>query len=314
MTKRDPKFKVIVPLSNFTWSGKTFQIDDLYTIEKMDTIPDLAWCEDLLSKNDKDDIGRASHWLSFEQSSNDKLSPSEKVNIFLLALWIVLPTRVHVRFRFELPRESGNGQYCSAVRYYDQFQWIKTQAKDQIKTKNLQKLQGVIDSLQKIYTNPKRLWNSLVLTLKGCTTIDWQVAFICFSAAAEGILTYKEGTGITRRLATSFACLTKRTKNQRDTAYQKFCALYGIRSDIMHGRIVHSRMTDGKKLKELSRFSNLLRGLWKTILLSPSIMAEIEKCDAKREVWFNKIGEFEGRFPDFLENLRENLRDASQIS
>lgn len=283
------KFKVLAPLSNFNWSGNNFQIGDFCFIEKLDKIPDLSWCEDLLSQSEKEDLGDVSHWLSFEQSPDDKLSPSEKINIFLLVLWIALPTRVQVRFRFELLHKSGNGQESHAVRYYDHFQWIEPQAKNHIETKHLQKLHKLIGGLETIYISHQRLWNSLVLTFNGCTTIYWQVAFICFTAAAEGILTYETGRGITNRLAKSFACLTKKAKRQRDAAYQTFKHSYNIRSDIMHGRIVYSAMKNKSKLKELAKFSDLLRKLWKVLILSQAIMAELEKDDTHRKTWFIKI-------------------------
>lgn len=283
------KFKVLAPLSNFDWSGKCFQFNDFCFIEKLDEIPDLSLFNWFLSEKDKEELRDVSHWLSFEQSPNDKLSPSEKINIFLLALWIALPTRVQVRFRFELPHEPGNGQRYSAFRYYDCFEWIKSQAKNKIETNYLQELRKLIDGLKTIYINHQRLWNSLVLTINGCTTIHWQVAFICFTAAAEGILTYETGRGITNRLAKSFACLTKKTKRQRDTAYQAFKQSYDIRSDIMHGRIVYSKMQPKSKLKEFAKFSDLLRKLWKALLSSQTVITELEKNDTNRKTWFAKI-------------------------
>ncbi len=176
-----------------------------------------------------------------------------------------------------------------ATRYYDQFQWIKTQVNNQLKTRHLQKLQKIINRLKAIYINRKRLWNSLVLTFNGCTTIHWQVAFMCFSTAVEGILTYDKGPGITKRLAKSFVCLTKKTKNQRDAAFSRFKHSYDIRSDILHGRIVNSTMQGQDKLKELANFSNLLRILWKVVLSSNEIIDELEKDDNSRKVWFSNI-------------------------
>lgn len=281
-------FKVLAPLHDFYWEGKRFDISGLCAIEELDT-PDLTWCETFLSKDDKNQLRDSSHWISFKQSPTDRLSPSEKVNIFLLALWIVLPTRVQVHYIFEFPRKSGNGVSSSAVRLFDRFAWIRHQARNGIKTMHLKKVQGVVDNLIPIYTANKRLRNSLVLTIKGCFSIDWQVAFICFSAAAEGILTYNRGGGITKRLAKSFACLTKKTKTQRDSAFHKLEHLYNIRSDIMHGRITGSTMRSSGKLRELAKFSNSLRNLWKTILSSQTIITELEKDDATRKVFFSKI-------------------------
>ncbi len=110
MTKQKTIYKVVAPLQNFNWAGENFQVGDFCSIQKLDKIPDLSQCEEFLSQYDKEGLVSVSHWLSFEQSSTDELSPSEKINMFLLALWIVRPTRVHVNFRFELPQAIDNRQ------------------------------------------------------------------------------------------------------------------------------------------------------------------------------------------------------------
>jgi hypothetical protein len=150
-----------------------------------------------------DELAAVSHWLSFEQLPTEILSPQEKVNTFLLALWLIVPTKTQPRFRFELPRKSGTGKLSKSARLLDRFQWIRPQAKDKIETKHLEQMKHYVDAMIAICTARKRLRNSLVLTLRGCQTIDWQVAIVCFSAAAEGLLTYEKGRGLTRRLAKS---------------------------------------------------------------------------------------------------------------
>ncbi|MBS1113944.1 MAG: hypothetical protein H6Q92_1707 [Nitrospirae bacterium] len=57
----------------------------------------------------------------------------------------------------------------------------------------------------------------------------------------------------------------------------------------MHGRIAYSTTRGEAKLRELVKFSNLLRKLWKIILSSQSWINELEKNDAERKVWFAKI-------------------------
>lgn len=283
--KNNSKFQVLAPLSDFNWNGNTFLIPNLGTIQRLDTVPDLSWCEKFLSNDDKYELSRATHWLSFEQLPDDRLTTEEKIYTFLLALWIGLATQTCIKFRFEFPHKLGNGQISTAVRVASRFQWIKGQVEPQIKTKHLRKICAYFDSIRSIYISGKRLRTSLVLTFNGCITRYWQAAFICFSAAAEGILTYKKGRGITKRLARSFACLTKTTKHERDSAYRAFFHSYNIRSDIMHGRTMHLNVP-AKNLRELAKFSNLLRKLWKTILSSKIITTVLEKSDTDREAWF----------------------------
>lgn len=277
------KFKVLCPLSDFNWEGNNFPISSHCIIQKLDSPPDLSRFDFLLSQADHDELFFPSHWLSFDQFADDKLSPPEKINIFLLALWVAVPTRTHVKFRFHLPNDSGYSGRAS--RYLDRFQWIKVQVSDQIETGQLEEASCYMDVISSVYTSYKRLYNSLVLTHQGCTTTSWQTAFICFSAATEGILTYSDKSGITKRLAKSFACLTKTTKRERDEAYVRFFHSYKIRSDIIHGRAYYMRDPD-VNLKELATFSDLLRELWRSVLSSKIVLMELEKSDAEREIWF----------------------------
>lgn len=284
--KFDLNYKVLAPLSNFNWAGNDFSFSGLCAIKRLTDRPDLSRCDEALSCVDKEDeLNSISQWLIIEQSSTEELTASEKINLFLLSLWIVLPTRTQIKFRFEFPHETGRGQSSSMVRYYDHFQRIEGYAEEEIKTEHLDELAGYFDVVREIYLNRKRLWSSLIFTLRGCMAIDWQVAFICFSAATEGILTYSEKHGITKRLAKSFACLTKIEPHDRHAAYKDFTHSYKIRSDIMHGRT--EGLKDPKKnLDELAKFSDLLRELWKTVLSSRTYWSELEKTDIEREAWF----------------------------
>ena len=136
--------------------------------------------------------------------------------------------------------------------------------------------------------NGGRLSGSLILTLNGRTNRHWQAAFICFSAALEGLLTYDRAPGITRRLATSNACLTKRTVRGRDAAYRAFKHSYNIRSDIAHGRVASMR-SPRRNLHELAQVSRLLRILWGRVLSSTHIESELEGSDTRRATFFRNL-------------------------
>ena len=125
-------------------------------------------------------------------------------------------------------------------------------------------------------------------------TTRWQVAFMSFSSAVEAILTYNKGGGITKRLAKSYACLTERKKRERNKEYRRFIELYGIRSDIIHGRVHRLRKTqkksvEARRIEYLIDFSNLLRKLWIGVLSNKSAITELEKKDSSREVFFQKV-------------------------
>src|SRR5262249_50838552 len=148
----------------------------------------------------------ASHWLTVDWSTGDEPRPSEIVNIFLLALWLSRPTKTHVEFRFKVATdpEAAPG---SMARLLDQFSWIEGAAADEVTDAELDTASCLFSSLREVRLNAPRLSNALHLTFAGCQTVQWQVALVCFAAAAEAILTYETGSGITQRLALAYACL-----------------------------------------------------------------------------------------------------------
>lgn len=107
---------------------------------------------------------------------------------------------------------------------------------------------------------------------------------ICHAAAAEALLTYATGPGITRRLSISYACLVETKPADRDRAFREFADLYRARSDIMHGRTHNVARAD--RLPTLARFGDILRSLWRAVLSSPALIQALEGTDAQRQVWF----------------------------
>jgi hypothetical protein len=277
--------KVLVPLFNFNLEGAQFELARLGIIIKFfHSMPDLSNFKSFLTKSDIEDIERdVKYWLSFEQSSSDILDANNKINFFMLALWIVLPTNTQVTMRFE-----SSGEQYSVKRYLNKFWYNKQYTIDRINNNIINKINEYIDIIIDIYIARKRLYNGLFLNLSGNFAFQWQVAFICFSAAMEAILTYSDKPGITGRLAKSFACLTEIDKSKRDSAYRRFYDLYKIRSDIMHGRAMNYD-DENINLNNLNEFEILLRKVWQTILNSKFYIMELEKSDTEREYFFANI-------------------------
>jgi hypothetical protein len=175
------------------------------------------------------------HWLVFEWKTGEEPSAGEVVNLFLLALWIAKPTRSHVAVRFEVSRDlsgSPGGRY----RMLDRFNFVPGAVADRLEDSDLSAAASYFPLCRALRLADKRLVNGLLLTFAGCTATHWQVAFVCHAGAAEALLTHDTGRGITRRLATSYACLVESAKSSRDLAFTEFAELYEVRSDIMHGR------------------------------------------------------------------------------
>lgn len=173
------------------------------------------------------------------------------------------------------------------ARLLDQFSWVEGATADEITDVQLTTASSLFSSLRRVRLSASRLSNALHLTFAGCQASQWQVALVCFAAAAETILTYETGSGITRRLALAYACLLAQAAPERDRLFKEFRELYGKRSDIMHGRGYAIPGPD--KLPTLVRFGDALRELWKTILGSSAIIQELEAPDAQRKLFFRSL-------------------------
>jgi hypothetical protein len=288
------RYFVIAPLSGFSWNGQLIEFDKFnFKIARYPDPPALQGLETDLSSSERAIIRSVTHWLSFEYEETDIFNQSNIVILFLIALWLSVPTKTHVRIIFKFSSKAQQGKERGLIRCLDHFQWIAGQISKRINTEQIEQAFVNIKLLEPIILKKRGLWNALVLTAAGNMTTKWQVAFMNFSAAVETILTYKKGGGITKRLAKSYSCLTERNKRERNREYRRFIKLYGIRSDIVHGRIhrlrnIPQKGVSERRLEYLIDFSNLLRKLWISVLTKKSTVIELEKKDSSRELFFNK--------------------------
>lgn len=284
MTRR---FDIYAPLEDFRWAGLDFELSPGVTIRHYRQLPDLSNLNTFVSKEEWERAHNASHWLAFEWVEGALLSPAEVVNLVLLSLWLVKPNRTQIALRFHLGKDEASNEK-SRQRLLDRFAWIPGTIEPDTTDADLRSVSSFYGGLASLCQARGRLNNALVLTIAGCWSHGWQTAIICHAAAAETILTYSAGHGLTKRLATTFACLTESDTTRRDIAYHEFSDLYSARSDITHGRMHDIAKND--RLPVLGRFQSLLRSLWQTVLSSPKLIEVLESSDSDRK--------------EFLENLQ----------
>lgn len=284
MTKR--WFDIYAPLQMFDWDGDCFELSPGLCIKRFGQTPDLHGLNTKLSTEDQNELFYASHWLNFRWDEGTEPSPAENINLALLALWLVKSTKTQVAFRFKLGPNATTAE-SGWVRLLDRFQRIPDMTCDQFDDRDLRSASTYYEALRDLLCNRGRLSDALLLTLSGCCSHHWQVALVCYAAAAETLLTYSTDGGITKRLATAYACLVATQPNRRDAAFQDFRALYSIRSDIMHGRTGHVAATD--RLPTLAKFADMVRTLWREVVSSVPLITALEGTDAERKAYFNKI-------------------------
>jgi Apea-like HEPN len=274
---------VWAPLVEFNWAGTDYALVPDVWIKKTVPVKELlsrSEAERFLSREERDSCEETRHWLHFVRTIDDELSPAAAVNSALLALWIARPTATHAPVRFaQTPSE------FSAVRILDRFQWVPGASAEAINDGDLAVVAGILPPLLDVYLSGGRLRNAIVLTFRGCVSVDWQSAFICFTAAAEAMLTYSDKPGITERLANTYGRLVASSASDRKIAVNRFKKVYAVRSDIVHGRS-HDRRYAKRNLVDLADCSDLLRGLWRLVLESGGIRKALERDDTARQSFF----------------------------
>lgn len=281
------QFEIYAPLQDFCWNGVDFELTPGLRIRHFHQKPDLQGLNVTIAEDEqRDAFFYAQHWLAFCWNEGTEPSPAETVNLALMALWLVKTTRSHVAFRFELGQEAAAGQKRRS-RLFDRFAWVPNATHEKFNDSDLRAASSYYPALRDICCAKSRLNDALILTLTGCWSHQWQSALICHAAAAEALLTHSTAWGITRRLATSYACLVEARKDCRDAAYGEFCTLYSVRSDIMHGRSHNVPPSD--RLPLLGRFQDVLRILWRAVISSPQTVSALEGSDAQREAYFSRL-------------------------
>ena len=279
-------FKIYAPLLDFVWEGDTFALAPDLEIKRIKRPAELAGMDGLLSAPEWKRASNATHWLVHEHKAGAIPHAGELENLVLLSLWLVKPTKTQIAHRFKVGLEEAEGK-SGMSRLLDRFMWIPGSIDFEFSSPELQSAANLNGMLTRACAARGRLNNALLLTIGGCWAHDWQVSLICHAAAVEALLTVSTGPGITRRLATSFACLTETDASRRDAAYMEFKTLYSNRSDIMHGRTHNVSASD--RLPTLVRFQSLLRRLWNVVHSSPALITVLEGTDAQREAYFIQI-------------------------
>lgn len=283
MTRR---FDVYAPLQDFYWSGQDQPFGSDVILKRFHSVPELSGLVSFVSKPEWDRAVNSDHWLTFQWIDGTEVSPSEVINLFLLSLWLVKPIKSQVALRFQIGRDAAAAEKTMS-RLLDRFAWIPGSIGPDISDEDVRKASSYYSKLEELCRTRGRLNNAMVLMVSGCWSHGWQTALICHAAAAETILTYATGRGLTRRMATSYACIVASDSPSRDAAFAEFSTLYSARSDIVHGRMHNIARTD--TLPTLLRFQNLMRRLWSAILVSNELLSALELDDAGRQAYLARI-------------------------
>jgi hypothetical protein len=280
------RFDVYAPLQDFRWPSSDFQFSPRVTIKRIDCVPNLSGLESSVSQPEWQRAVNSNHWLTFEWIEGSEHSPSEVINLVLLSFWLVKPIRAQVALKFEIGRDDANNENVMS-RLLDRFAWIPGTIDSDFTDEDLRIASIYFAALESLSRLRGRLNNAMVLTVAGCWSHGWQTGLICHAAAAETLLTYAKGPGLTRRLGTSYACLVESDVPGRNSAFHEFVSLYSARSDIVHGRM--HKIATTNTLPMLLRFQNLMRRLWSVVLTSQTHASALELDDPGRKAHLMQV-------------------------
>ena len=270
---------VHVPLERFRWAGNRFELYSKFHVVRRSQLPDLGGLERRLAADEiRLLLENTTHWLEFEYQLGSPHSPAELVNLFLLSLWLQVPTKTRVSHRFKVGIAEANGE-TKLTHLFDRMNYVEGSTQASVSTQDLMSTAQLMETLLGI---PKRgrINDAIILTLQGCWQGRWQAAIMLFASAAEALLTYSTAGGLTKRLAIAYACLTQRSKAMRDSAYVEFRSCYQMRSDVVHGR--GSTVPVTVRVAGVGRWGTILRILWLRILSNKTTIDTMGGSDARR--------------------------------
>ena len=223
------------------------------------------------------ELGEAQHWLVLETLPEGRDS-AEVMNVFLIALWLLVPTQTHARHIWGAAPEV----------VHDLFTHIGDPLYSEITDNQLREAGRLFTALSSLPAW-SRLHLCLHLTFQGCTSSSWQPGFLAWASALEGLLTYSEqkrgGGGL---LADAFALMTERDHRPRRHARRNFEKVYDIRTAIVHGRA--SEMQDGEEnLDHLRALRTILRATWLAVLSDREAIAAFQGDDRTRAAYLDAL-------------------------
>ena len=269
---------------NVVFDNKLDITSNVKIISKID-LPNLATITDEITGYEKSFYeNRVHYWLCLKKNDSEV---EEIINIFQLALWIIKPTKFHIRFFSNFDKNSSKLRYRNLL---SRFVPINNHFEFDYNNCDLENLKIFFPIMMDLYKNNARFHNSLVFNIHGCFTKSWEAAYILFSTTFESLLTHKNKWGITKKLAWAYAILTEIENENRQIAFENFRDIYNIRSEILHGESFNDKYKKSDvNLKELAKCRDMLRKLWQVILDSPEIIENLSGDDKIRRKYFKNV-------------------------
>lgn len=269
----------LITLSDLPWFGGESTLAGGIVLRASAGADVTAQLSEALEDLQRTSLETATHVLEIEKDNEFGCEASELVQIFLLSMWIVAPTTAHARFRFE-----RSGSEVEVVHYLDRFGHLDAHVVDELTPAQLASIAGTMKVLVEIARTDGRLFIGAMMTVAACEAVRWRVSYLCHASSLEALLTCGHRYDITKNLSEAYACIVAETAADRALACDEFRDVYGVRSEIVHGRLYGTADPD-QNLDRLAGVHDVARRLWRVIVSERAVLDALEGDDAMRSAF-----------------------------
>lgn len=269
----------IAPLVDFPWRGGDFDLAGGVAIRRRSGDDLLAEFREQVDGLVRSSFESSTYSLEVDDENEYGLRPSEIVQLFLLAAWIVVPRGTYVAFRFKREADA-----VTISHYLDRFQGIPDQLaqEDWLRT-DLQSVAEVMAALGHAARSRGRVYMAATMAVAACEAVRWRVSYLCQAVSLETLLTYRHGRDLKRQLSIAFAALVTTDPGERQSAYEEFRDVYKVRSRMVHGEI--GDVSSAENIARLAGIQRVARQLWKVISGERDVLAALELEDVARRTF-----------------------------
>ncbi|MDC8012946.1 HEPN domain-containing protein [Tahibacter soli] len=268
------------PLYHFSCDCESFAITPDVYIQRLVGNDDVELNE--LTTHERSKLSYdVQYWLVVKDAAS-KHSLQVRVNDWMLALWVVRPTRLELRFLFKNFPDGRKGfsRLCP-------IDWNREDVEHgpftSTELHQAQKVFAVFESI----TPESRLGMALSLTYEAISQHRWHAGIVLYSAAVETLLTNDRKERVTLQLAKAYSALVAPGAADRSKAEKALRAAYVVRSDIVHGRN-QLEEKNNERLRALALWAAITRDIWQVVVVEPAALQALQDTDPVRKAFLDK--------------------------
>lgn len=269
-----------MPLFQFNYAGKEFKFSNTYALKNFDHKQDIPKNINGLSPLDVSHLSRE-NWALIGSDPNLENYKAE-INLLLLSFKIYSFSNCFIKWRF--CQEDPTLSTCLNDRFRD----LVLNNREEITEEDLNKVKEGFTRILKMYDISDRTKNALYFVWRGLSSDKHIDSYIFLVCALEALFSSENTEGVTKIIVERTKNFVKGVKGLGGDQIKK---IYGIRSDMVHGRIRHTDKKDvnqrKKNIDNLGKLEFLIFTCMRKFL-DENIYLKYKNIDEK-EKFFNEL-------------------------